>query len=58
VRRHAGAVCASITQRLLSLATPAVSLATPAVSLATPADMAGVWVAGLRVEAAAYPEPR
>jgi guanine deaminase len=27
-------------------------------SLATPADVAGVWVAGLRVEAAAYPEPR
>ena len=27
-------------------------------SLATPADVAGVWVAGLRVEAAACPEPR
>jgi hypothetical protein len=38
------AVCAGTIQRLLSLATPA--------------DVAGVWVAGLRVEAAAYPEPR
>ena len=37
------AVSASTTQRLLSLAPPA--------------GVAG-WVAGLRVEAAAYPEPR
>ena len=27
-------------------------------ALATPADVAGVWVRGLRAEAAAYPEPR
>jgi hypothetical protein len=32
VRRHAGAACASTTQRLLSLATPA--------------DVAGVWLRG------------
>src|SRR5207247_1553054 len=27
-------------------------------ALATPADVASVWVRGVRVEAAAYPEPR